>query len=140
MITKKQSAFSLMEIIIVVTIIGVLAGMVGPRIVKAWKKVKETTTKNTLRSVQSAINEYYGDVRKYPTKLDDLTERPSGVPGTKWRGPYLKEEELDDGWGTPIEYSRPPVRFKKEAGYMSYELISYGQDQEESDDDLHVGL
>ena len=80
MITKKQSAFSLMEIMIAVTIIGILASLVGPQIIKAMRRVKITQTTSVMRTIQGAINEFYGDVKKYPTKLDDLIDRPSGPP------------------------------------------------------------
>lgn len=141
MISKKQNAFSLMEILIVIVIIGILSAMVGPRIMKAMKKIKETQTRNTLSTLQAAIGEYYGDVRRYPSRLDDLLEQPAarGPQRGKWRGPYAKEENLEDAWGSPIEYNHPPVRFKREGDYQSFELISLGPDLEESDDDIHMG-
>lgn len=141
MLFKKSSAFSLIEIMIVVTIIGILATMVGPRIMKAMKEVKATQTKTRLKVLQGALQEYTMDVGRLPLKLDDLLDQPSDAKVAKrWKGPYVSNEEaLEDAWGTPVEYNRPPTRFKKEFRYQDYELISLGKDLEESEDDIHVG-
>lgn len=138
---KKQSGFSLIEILIVVTIIGILATMIGPRIIGGMKKVRVTQAQSQLTNIKNEITQYTMDVGRLPLKLEELIEAPSDTNlAKKWKGPYIKKEsDLIDPWGTPIEYHRPPVRYKKEERYQDYEVYSLGADLEESDDDPHAG-
>jgi general secretion pathway protein G len=141
MTIKKQSAFSLIEILIVVTIIGILATMIGPRIIGAMKKVKVTQAQSQLTNIKNEITQFTMDVGRLPAKLEDLVEAPADANiAKKWKGPYIKKEsDLIDPWLTPIVYNRPPVRYKKDERYTDYEIYSLGADLEESDDDPHAG-
>lgn len=142
MTSQKQSAFTIMEVLIAVVIIGILATLAGPRIMDILRGVKASKTKAGMAALQGGLERYQMDVGKLPKKLDALIEMPKELRGTprekKWNGPYIKGDDvLYDGWGEEYEYSAPPTRFKKEFKY--YEIISYGPNGEESDDDLKVG-
>ncbi len=136
---KKKEAFTMMEILIVVVIIGFLFTVLGPRLMKQWEKIKVNQTKVQLGLLKSSIQEYYTDVGTFPKKLDDLVSAPSGKLEAKWKGHYTQKPELpEDQWNGEFEYNSPPVRYKNE-GYKFYEMYSLGPDGEESDDDIHVG-
>jgi general secretion pathway protein G len=141
MVIKKQDAFTLMEILIVVVVIGILATLLGPRIAGAWKTIKINQTKTILAQVKAGIGNYYGDVGSFPKQLDDLLDPPSDSKrAARWKGPYVKGKNLpEDGWGNAFEYNSPPVRFGKEFRYQDYEIISLGPDGRESEDDMHDG-
>lgn len=130
-----------MEVMIAVFIIGILATLVGPNIVKMLQNVKVNQAKSTMAAIKSGINEYYREVGSFPKELNDLIEKPSGKGSKKWDGPYVKgdEEVFTDPWNEEIIYNRPAERFGKEKGYKYYELISLGPDGEESDDDIVMG-
>jgi general secretion pathway protein G len=140
MLSRKQDAFTLIEIMIVVIVIGVLATMVGPRIMKYWETIKLNQTKATIAGLQAGIQDYYGDVGSFPKRLDYLLDSPGGKMAAKWRGPYLKGKDLPlDPWNTEYEYNSPPIRFKAEYRYKYYEIFSLGPDKEESADDIQAG-
>lgn len=134
---KKQDGFTLMEVLLAVVIIGVLAALIGPNIMKRIKQMNINATKATMASLQSAIREYKQEVGQFPKTLDDLIEKPSGKAEKFWDGPYLDKPQIPiDSWKNEYEYNIPPVRFKD---YKYYEIISFGDDGMESENDLHVG-
>ena len=134
---KKSAAFSLMEIMIVVAIIGALAAMVGPRLMGSFGKAQVATTKATMSTLKQALQDYNQDIGRFPTEADGglnaLVQRPKGKAGAKWDGPYLEgEEEVpEDAWGFEFEYNRPPK--KNKGKYKYYEIVSYGEDGEDGD-------
>lgn len=125
MFYKKQAAFTLLEMMVVVVIIGIIVSMIGPRIVGRMKKAKIQTTKATMARVKSALIEYSIDMGAFPSSregLDVLIDRPNVKNARKWDGPYLEgqEEVPVDQWGNEFEYNCPPERFKK---YRYFEII-----------------
>lgn len=141
MFSNKKSAFTIMEVMIAVFIIGILATLAGPRIMDMLRQVKVSQTKAKLAALQGGLEQYQMDVGKLPPTLNALLEVPPNLPPTqrnKWRGPYVKGENvLADAWGGEFEYHAPPARYKKEFRY--YEIYSFGIDGEESDDDIKGG-
>ena len=130
-----------MEVLIAVFIIGILATLVGPNIVKMLKNVKVNQAKSNMAAIKNGINEYYQEVGSFPKELIDLIEKPEGKGSKKWDGPYIKggEDSLLDPWNEEVIYQRPPERFGKEKGYKYYEIISLGPDGIESDEDISMG-
>jgi general secretion pathway protein G len=121
----------MMEIMVVVFIIGLLASLVGPKLIKRIAKGKETATKATMASIKDALIEYYQDVGHFPNKaeggLDALVEKPSTKSATNWRGPYLSGGTVPlDKWGNEFEYNCPPERFSSK--YQHFELIAESPD------------
>jgi len=134
---KTQSAFTLIEIMIVVVIIAVLALMAGPRIIKLMGGLKVSSTKATISALKGGIERYHQDMGTIPKTLDDLLENPGGRKEKFWDGPYIDKREIPvDGWNNEFEYHAPPTRYKN---YRYYELYSLGDDEVESDNDIEIG-
>ena len=112
--------FTLIEIMIVVVIIGLLAAMVGPKILGSLDKAKVQTTKEQLVNLKDAVRSYYMDCSEYPSSLQDLLTNPGNQ---KWGGPYLDARNLpQDGWGHDFIYTCPG------ADGMDFDITSYGAD------------
>ena len=130
---KKHAAFSLMEIMIAVAIIGVMAAVVGPSIIKYLSKGKETATVATLSSLKQAVQDYMNDVGHVPNKkeggLEALIEQPKMAKIAKrWDGPYLdgQEDIPDDSWGNEFVYNTGKDIMNKKK-YRYFEIISGGE-------------
>ncbi len=116
-----QGGFTLLEIMLVVIIIGLLAGLLiynlGGTREAAYEDIARSMCKGTL---STAIETYYLHTSTYPPNLDALLTPPSGV--TNWRGPYLKEEPIDP-WKHPYQYKYPGVHNPN-----SFDVYSMGKD------------
>ncbi|MFW6388281.1 MAG: type II secretion system major pseudopilin GspG [Desulfohalobiaceae bacterium] len=123
--------FSLIELMIVVVILGLLAGMLVPRIMDRPQEAKVTKAKTDIRTLKSGLRFYHLDNGFYPTTrqgLQALIQKPETKPQPEnWRsGGYLETSSLPrDPWGNKYIYRCPG-----EAG-RDYEIISYGADGQE---------
>ena len=132
---KKLSCegFTLIEMLVVITILGILASIVTPKLTGNLTEAQNTATKATLLGLVSAINLYYYHTGEYPDDLEDLWEEPNGVDG--WLGPYLDWPEWKDAWGNDINYEEPGTE-----NTSTYDIWSSGADgasstsQERQDD------
>lgn len=99
----RRHWFSLMEIMIVVIIIGMIAGLVGPALIKNLDDARRKTAETQAKLLENACKDYYLDMSEYPKQLDDLVTNP-GNP--KWDGPYLEDSPSvpADPWGSAYEY------------------------------------
>lgn len=114
------AGFSLIELLVVLVILGLIAGLVVPNIIGRTEVAKAKAAKAAIVSLSSAVDGYYLDVGSPPENLDDLVSEP-GNSGN-WRGPYAKQSLITDPWGNPYEY-----RFPGQHG--EYDIISYGADR-----------
>lgn len=127
---KNQKGFTLIEIMVVVIILAMLAGLVLPRIIGQEEKARIETAKIQIRSLESALDGYKLDNGFYPATdqgLDALIKKPeSGRIPNKWReGGYLKPARIPkDPWGFDYHYYSPGNENRE------YEIISYGPDGE----------
>jgi len=142
--TKKNGAFTLMEIMLAVVIIGILVVILVPNIGRLMSRFQGNQAKILINTIKGGLNEYRIDVGRYPKRqeggLNALIERPGkGTPvANKWKGPYLDKNEVpEDPWGQEFVYNCPPVRYKE---YKMFEIYSLGPDQTESDDDIQDGV
>lgn len=117
---QRQHAFTLIEIMIVVLIIGMIMGLVGPNVLNKLRRAQHTNAKNQIMLLSNAVKDYYLDMAEYPTQLDDLVRSPGNA---KWDGPYLDPPRIPlDPWGEPYGYSRP-------GQHGPYDISSYGADR-----------
>ncbi len=119
-IRRREKGFTFFEILVVVTIIGLLAALVGPRL---WKRIsggKQVAAKAQIELFGTALDAFRLDTGRYPTTeegLKALREQPSGVEN--WNGPYLPKEIPIDPWRRPYVYRCP-------GSHGDYDLIALG--------------
>lgn len=122
---QKERGFTFFEILVVVTIIGLLAALVAPRL---WKKIsggKQVAAKAQIELFGTALDAFRLDTGRYPTSeegLKALREKPSAAEN--WQGPYLPKEIPVDPWRTPYVYKSP-------GEHGDYDILSYGSDKVE---------
>jgi general secretion pathway protein G len=118
---SANAGFTLVEMLVVLVIIGLIMGLVGPRVLNYLTDAREKTAKIQIESFKSSIDLYYLDTARYPTTGEGLTalvKKPSGVDG--WNGPYLRGGKLpNDPWGHPYVYRSPAEK-------SPYEITSLG--------------
>jgi len=120
---RRQLAFTLIELLVVLVILGLLAGLVGPRVLKYLGGAKTDTAQLQIEELGAGLDLYHLEVGRYPTGdegLQALATAPAGVAG--WNGPYLKKKDIPlDPWGNDYHYKYPG-----ENG--DYDLYSLGRD------------
>jgi len=118
-----ERGFTLVEILVVITIIALIMSLVGPRVLNYLSESKVKAAKIQMQSFSSALDLLYLDTGRYPSSaegLNTLVKPTSGMPG--WNGPYLKGGNVpNDPWGKGYVYRSPTERAK-------YEIMSYGSD------------
>ncbi len=130
MILKQFSkkAFTLVELLLVVVILGALAAMIVPRLVGRTEQAKISIAKADIASnIPLALDLYELDNGRYPSNLQGLTTNPGG--SKSWNGPYVKREPVDP-WGNEYKYRYPPSKGR------DYDLYSLGPDGVEGTDDI----
>ena len=130
--TIRRKGFTLIEVLLVIVIIGIFAGLLVTRLSGRSHEARVTRAKADIRgSLSLALDLFEQDTGRYPTAsegLQALVEDP-GIGG--WQGPYLKSGVKADPWGTPYSYT-----FSAD-GNGQYVLVSAGPDmQVGSDDDV----
>jgi len=126
----NRKAFTLIELMLVVIIIGVLAAMVMPRLVGRSEQARMVATKSDIdANIALALDMFEVDNGRYPTTEEGLSALNKN-PGTlsNWKGPYLKKEPRD-GWGNVYIYKFPGIH------NQDYDLYSKGPNGQDSDKD-----
>lgn len=120
---RRSRGFTLVELLVVLLILGLLAGLVGPRVLKYLGGAKSDTTQLQIEEFGAGLDLYHLEVGRYPTSdegLIALSEEPTAV--RNWNGPYLKKKDIPpDPWGNQYHYRSPG-----ENG--DYDLYSLGRD------------
>jgi general secretion pathway protein G len=120
---RNAQGFTLIELIVVVAIIGLLAGLVVPQFIKQEEKATAKAAKAQIELLGTALDTFRLDVGRYPSSqegLQALTQKPGGLD--RWEGPYLKKEVPNDPWGKPYIYKSPGDNGRP------YDIASYGAD------------
>jgi general secretion pathway protein G len=119
---EREKGFTLLELLVVVVIIGLLAGFVAPRYFGQVGKSEVATAKAQIDAFEKALDQYRLDVGRYPPAelgLKALVDKPASEP--KWNGPYLTKEVPLDPWGKAYV---DKVRGEK----WDFDLVSLGRD------------
>jgi general secretion pathway protein G len=117
-----EGGFTLLELLVVMVIIGLLAGYVGPRYFSQIGKSEAKAARAQIDALEKALDQYRLDIGRYPSTeagLAALVTRPANEP--KWSGPYLKKAVPPDPWGRPYLYKSP-------GEHGEYDLASLGKD------------
>jgi general secretion pathway protein G len=108
---RTDTGFTLVEIVVVVVVLGLLAGLVAPQIIGRVSDAKEATARTQIDMLSVALDSYRLDNGRYPTTsqgLDALRTAPTSEPlPTNWRGPYVRRAVPMDPWDHPYEYRSP---------------------------------
>lgn len=131
---KNDSAFTLIEIMLVVIIIGALAAMVVPRLTGRSEQAKRAISKADIEThLATALKLYELDNGNFPTTsqgLEALLRKPTSSPiPENWNGPYIEKPPIDP-WGKPYAYTSPGQH------RPDYDLFSNGKDQNSDKDDI----
>jgi general secretion pathway protein G len=121
----KNTGFTLLELLVVIVIIGLLAGYVAPRYFSQVSKSEVQVAKAQIESFEKALDQYRLDKRRYPTAEE----------GLEAIRPYLRKELPNDPWGRPYVYRTPGQKGE-------FEVVSYGRDGKAggSGDDADIGV
>lgn len=119
---SQYKGFTLLELLVVMVIIGLLAGYVGPKYFAQIGKSEVKTARAQIDALGKALDQYRLDAGHYPSTeqgLVALNVAPAGE--SRWGGPYLQKAVPDDPWGKPYQYKSP-------GEHGEYDLYSFGKD------------
>src|SRR5262244_1823519 len=120
---RSERGYTLIEILVVITIIGLIMALVGPRVLNYLGESKVKAARIQVESFSSSLDLFYLDAGRYPTTsegLAALAQRPGSIGA--WNGPYLRGGVVpNDPWGHPYVYRSP-------GEHGAYDIISYGAD------------
>jgi general secretion pathway protein G len=129
----RQAGFTMIELLVVLVILGLLAGLVGPQFFGKVDASKVRTAETQVKMLKMALQTYRLDVGSYPNALADLNAAPAEAK-TYWQGPYLGEKLPQDPWNHDYQYR---LDSKAEQGFYLYSL---GADGVEGGEDLNTDI
>ena len=126
---RRVRGFTLIELLVVLVILGLLAGLVGPQVMKYLGGANTKTAKLQIEDFSTALDAFRLDMGRYPTSAEGLAAlvvQPSGA--TRWNGPYLRKNVIPkDPWGNEYQYRAP-------GQHGAFDLYSLGADNAEGGD------
>jgi general secretion pathway protein G len=140
MLVRDARGFTLIELMVVVVILGILAGLIIPKIMGRPEEAKRLKARMQIEQLEQTLKLYCLDSGEYPTSeqgLIALVEKPATEPvPRRWReGGYLEKGKIPlDPWGNPFVYVSPGVHSK------DFDLVSYGSDGEEGGEGKYADI
>jgi general secretion pathway protein G len=134
--TAKRKAFTLIEFIVVMTIIGILAALIVPRFIGRVAGAKKAVAQQKITVLEGKVNEFQADCGRFPTQqegLQALLQKPGDC--AKWNGPYVKEKDVMDPWDVEFIYRYPGQR-----NTGDYDLMTLGADKQEGGEDENADI
>jgi general secretion pathway protein G len=119
---RRHNGFTLLELLVVMVILGLLAGYVGPRYFAQVGKSEVKATRAQMDALEKALEQYRLDVGRFPSNAQGLAAlfaKPDNEP--RWAGPYLKKAPPPDAWGRSFQYKSP-------GDHGEFDLVSLGRD------------
>ena len=125
-VRRGEAGFTLVEMLVVITIIGMIMALVGPRVLNYLTESKVKAARIQIQSFASALDLFYLDAGRFPSSGEGLDALVRPTPGVAaWNGPYLRGNAVpNDPWGTPYIYRSP-------GEHGPFDLISLGSDRQE---------
>ncbi len=134
----RSRGFTLLEMLVVLVIIGLLAGLIGPRLFSQVDQSKQKTARAQIQMIRGALKTMRLDIGRFPEEDEGLSYlyQPPSDPDLRerWNGPYLDEPVPDDPWGQPYRYARPGPEGQP------FALYSLGADGERGGSDINADL
>ena len=115
---KTKQGFSLIELLVVLVILGLIAGLVVPNIMQRGEDANARVAKTEIQRLSMAVDEFYLDTGRAPRDLRELVERPANV--RNWNGPYVNASNLVDPWDNPYQFRFP-------GQHRAFDIFSYGR-------------
>lgn len=122
----RRAGFTLIELVVVIIVLGLLAGLVAPQIFGRVSEAKDVAAKTQMATLGAALDNYRLDNGSYPTTsqgLKALRENPGAAVAPAWRGPYLRKDVPTDPWGRDWVFTSPGVRNPN-----GFDLMTFGRD------------
>ncbi len=122
-----RRAFTLIELIVVITILGVLAALIVPRVFGRVGQAKQAVARTKIAVLEQKVVEFQTDCGRFPSAQEGLQAllRPPSDVAEQWRGPYVKEKDIIDPWNAEFVYQYPGQE------NLDFDLLSYGADGQE---------
>lgn len=125
MVTRRNpnTGLTLLEIMVVLAIIALVAGLAVPRLMSSFGRAKSQAAQVQLTNIKGAVQLFYIDVGRYPAEaegLNALLVAPAGASG--WKGPYVDDQKgVNDPWQRQYIYHFPGAK-------GAFDLLTYGRD------------
>ncbi|MEI9930342.1 MAG: type II secretion system major pseudopilin GspG [Rhizomicrobium sp.] len=106
---RAEDGFTLLELLVVLAIMGMLAAIIAPQVIKYLGTSRTQTAKVQVQNIMQGLELFRVDVGRYPNQQEGLVALVNPTPtAPNWNGPYLKKESaLQDPWGNPYLYQIP---------------------------------
>jgi general secretion pathway protein G len=120
---RNERGFTLIELLVVLAVLGLLAAIVGPQVIKYLGSSRTQTAQIQTKNIAAALELYKLDAGRYPTAAEGLGALVKVPPSDQnWNGPYIADAAaLNDPWGKPYLYKSP-------GDHGEVDVYSYGSD------------